>query len=291
MQKQIKKIGFIGTGVMGASMASNLLKGGYSLAVYNRTKQRALPLIEKGAVWMDTVAQLAGWSDVVITIVGYPADVEEVYFGDNGIISNCAKDSYIVDMTTSKPSLAKKIYEAAKSRGIFAIDAPVSGGDIGAKNATLTIMCGGEEEPFNVLLPVFSLMGSKVTLMGGAGLGQHTKMCNQIAIASSIMGVCEALAYAQKAGLAPEKVIDCISAGAAGSWQLTGNGPKMLDGDFEPGFYIKHFVKDMKIAIEESESMEVRTPSLKLSKSLYDTLIDQGSGDLGTQALFKLYTE
>jgi 3-hydroxyisobutyrate dehydrogenase len=291
MNSNIEKIGFIGTGVMGASMAINLINGGYTVAVYNRAKEKALPVIKKGAIWMDTVSKIAKWADVVITMVGYPKDVEEVYFGDNGIINNARKGCYIVDMTTSKPSLAQRIYKEAKEKGIHAIDAPVSGGDVGAKNGTLAIMAGGDEEAFNTLKPIFSLLGKSLNYMGGPGFGQHTKMCNQISIAATIMGVCEALVYAKNAGLDPEKVIECISGGAAGSWQLANNGFRMLKGDFDPGFYIKHFVKDMNIAIEESEAMGIKTPALKLSRSLYGILMDNKGEDFGTQALFKIYTE
>jgi len=283
------KIGFIGTGVMGASMAMNVMRGGYPLAVYNRTKERALPLTHQGAVWMDTVAELSAWADAVITIVGYPKDVEQVYFGKDGILENARAGSFTIDMTTSKPKLAKKIYKAAKEKGISALDAPVSGGDIGAKNATLTIMAGGDQEAFEALTPVFQRMGSNITLLGGAGFGQHTKLCNQIAIAGAIMGVCESLAYAKKAGLDPESVLKCISSGAASSWQLSGNAPRMLKDDYAPGFYIKHFVKDMGIAIEEAEELGLAAPALKLAKSLYDMLVEEGKENLGTQALYLLY--
>jgi 3-hydroxyisobutyrate dehydrogenase len=285
------KIGFVGTGVMGVSMASNVMSGGYPLAVYNRTKERALPLIEKGALWQETVAGLAAWADVIITIVGYPKDVEEVCLGKGGILENAHAGSFVVDMTTSKPSLAKKIYEAAAEKGIYALDAPVSGGDIGAKNGTLTIMVGGDQKAFEAMAPVFQLMGNNVTLEGGSGFGQHTKLCNQIAIAGAIMGVCESMAYAKKAGLDPESVLKCISTGAAASQQLNLYAPRILKGDYAPGFYIKHFVKDMGIAITEADAMNLFMPALKLSKSLYDKLIKDDMGDLGTQALYKLYEE
>lgn len=287
--RDLKKIGFIGTGVMGTGMALNLIKGGHTVAVYNRTKGKASPLIEKGAIWMDSVSDLAKWADTVITIVGYPKDVEGVYFGDSGLINNAKRGSCLIDMTTSKPSLAQTIYKEAKKRGIKALDAPVSGGDVGARNATLTVMVGGDKEVFEENLPIFKLMGSNVTYMGGAGFGQHTKLCNQIAVAANIMGVCELLAYADKAGLNKDSVIKCISAGAASSWQLTGNGERILKGDFMPGFYIKHFVKDMSIALEEAGKLNVPTPVLKLAKSLYDMLVNDGLEDLGTQALYKLY--
>lgn len=287
--KNIKKIGFIGTGLMGASMACNILKGGLPVAVFNRTKEKTLPVLDKGAVLKDSVAELTRWADIIITMVGYPKDVEEVYFGGNGILNNAKEGKYLIDMATSKPSLALRIFEAAKAKGLDAIDAPVSGGDIGAKNATLAIMAGGDEKAFYELLPVFQLMGSNVTYIGGAGFGQHTKMCNQIAIAANIMGTCESLIYAVKAGLDPQKVLECISKGAAGSWQLSGMGPKMISGDNAPGFYIKHFQKDLAIALEEAEAMELSTPALKLAKSLYDILLREGKGELGTQALFGLY--
>ena len=249
MSKSDIKVGFIGTGVMGAAMASHILDGGYKLSVYNRTKEKALALINKGAIWKTSVDELAKDSDIVITIVGYPKDVEEVYLGENGIINNIKKGSYVVDMTTSKPSLAKKIYEAAKEKEIFALDAPVSGGDVGAAEGTLSIMIGGDREAFENLKPIFGLMGKNIVLQGGAGAGQHTKMCNQIAIASNIMGVCEALVYAKKSGLDPKTVLKSIGAGGAASWQLSAYAPRILKGDFAPGFYIKHFVKDMKIAL------------------------------------------
>ncbi|MFT8313477.1 MAG: NAD(P)-dependent oxidoreductase [Clostridium sp.] len=289
MSKSDIKVGFIGTGVMGAAMASHILDGGYKLSVYNRTKEKALALINKGAIWKTSVAELAKDSDIVITIVGYPKDVEEVYLGENGIINNIKKGGYVIDMTTSKPSLAKKIYEAAKEKEIFALDAPVSGGDVGAAEGTLSIMIGGDREAFENLKPIFELMGKNIVLQGGAGAGQHTKMCNQIAIASNIMGVCEALVYAKKSGLDPETVLKSIGAGGAASWQLSAYAPRILKGDFAPGFYIKHFVKDMKIALEEADAMGLDTPALSLSKKLYDKLIEQGKEDLGTQALYELY--
>ena len=289
MSKSDIKVGFIGTGVMGSAMASHILEGGYKLSVYNRTKEKALALINKGAIWKDSVAQLAKDSNIVITIVGYPKDVEEVYLGENGIINNIKKGSYVIDMTTSKPSLAKKIYETAKQKGIFALDAPVSGGDVGAAEGTLSIMVGGDKEAFQNLKPIFELMGKNIVLQGGAGAGQHTKMCNQIAIASNIMGVCEALAYAKESGLDPETVLKSIGAGGAASWQLSAYAPRIFKGDFAPGFYIKHFVKDMKIALEEAAAMDLDTPALRLSKKLYDKLIEQGKQDLGTQALYELY--
>ncbi|KHD36800.1 oxidoreductase [Clostridium acetobutylicum] len=285
------KIGFIGTGVMGKGMIKNLLKGGYTVHVYNRTKEKALPLVEIGVVLETSIKELSQKCDVIITMVGYPSDVEEVYFNDNGILNNLKPQNYVVDMTTSKPSLAKKIYAAAKERNIFALDAPVSGGDIGASEGTLSIMVGGDKEVFDALMPIFELMGKNIVLQGSAGSGQHTKMCNQIAIASNIMGVCEALSYAKKSGLNAETVLKSIGAGGAASWQLSAYAPRILKGDFNPGFYIKHFVKDMKIALEEADEMGLKTPALELSKKLYDKLIKEGKEDLGTQALYHLYNE
>lgn len=281
-------VGFVGTGVMGSSMASNLIKGGYRLLVYNRTKSKADNLVKKGAQWKNRVSDLAKESDVVISIVGYPKDVEEIYFGQNGILENAKRESIVIDMTTSKPSLAQKIYEAAKNRGIYALDAPVSGGDVGARDAALSIMVGGDEEVFEKARPLFELMGKNIVWQGKAGSGQHTKMCNQIAIAANMMGVCEAMAYAKKSGLDPETVLKSIEVGGAGSWSLSNLAPRMIKGDFKPGFYVKHFVKDMNIALNEAENMNLETPALKLSKSLYDKLLEQNKGDCGTQVLYEL---
>jgi 3-hydroxyisobutyrate dehydrogenase len=288
MVKTDTTIGFIGTGVMGKSMAAHLLDAGYPLRIYNRTKSRAESLIEKGAVWKDSPAEAAAGADVIITMVGYPADVEEIYLGDRGIINHAKPGSYIIDMTTSKPSLAKKIYESAKKKGIYALDAPVSGGDVGAQNGTLTIMVGGDAEAFEKVKPIFECMGKNIVLQGGAGAGQHTKMCNQIAIASGMIGVCEAMVYAKRAGLDAETVLKCIEAGAAGSWSLSNLAPRMIKGNFEPGFFVKHFVKDMDIALSESEAMGLDTPGLELAKSLYDRLVADHKENKGTQVLYEL---
>ena len=281
-------IGFIGTGVMGKSMASHLMKKGYSVLVNNRTKSSAEALVQNGALWKDNVADVAKEADIIITMVGYPKDVEEIYLGEKGILNNAKSGVYVIDMTTSEPSLAKKIYEKAKERGIYSLDAPVSGGDVGAKNATLTIMVGGDKDAFENMLLVFETMGKNIILQGGAGAGQHTKMCNQIAIASNMIGVSEAMLYAKKAGLDPEKVLESIGAGAAGSWSLSNLAPRMIKGDFEPGFYVKHMVKDMKIALEEAEKMGLWTPGLELSKSLYDEIVREHKENKGTQVLFEL---
>ncbi|GAJ38836.1 putative 2-hydroxy-3-oxopropionate reductase [Parageobacillus caldoxylosilyticus NBRC 107762] len=287
----MKAIGFIGLGVMGKSMARHLLKAGYPLLVYTRTKEKANDLIEEGAVWKETVAELAKEADVVITMVGYPQDVEEVYFGDEGILANAKEGTYVIDMTTSTPTLAKKIYQEAKKRNIYALDAPVSGGDIGARQGTLTIMVGGDEEVFSACKPILERLGTNIILHGKAGAGQHTKMCNQIAIASNMIGVCEALAYAKCSGLDPFKVLESISQGAAGSWSLSNLAPRMLSGDFKPGFYVKHFIKDMKIALEEAEKMNLQLPGLELAKSMYEELAKAGEENSGTQALYKRYIQ
>lgn len=289
LRKETTTIGFIGIGVMGKSMAAHLMKAGLDVVVYNRTKEKALPLIEEGAVWKDTVKDVAEVADVIITIVGYPHDVEEVYLGENGLLNNAKTGTYFIDMTTSKPSLAVKIYEEAKNRGMHALDAPVSGGDIGAKEARLAIMVGGDEADFQTVLPIFEKMGQNIILQGGAGAGQHTKMCNQMAIATGMIGVCEAIAYAEKSGLSPKKVLQTIETGAAGSFSLSKLGPRIIDGDFEPGFYVKHFIKDMTIALQSAEEMGLLTPGLKLAKQLYEKLAESGEENSGTQALYKLY--
>lgn len=281
-------IGFIGTGVMGKSMVKNLQSAGYQLHIYTRTKEKAQELIYNGALWKDTIAELANSSDVIITMVGYPSDVEEVYLGENGILHNAKKGTYIIDMTTSKPSLAEEIHEQAISKGLFALDAPVSGGDVGAKNGALAIMVGGDQHVFDELSPIFNILGENIMLQGGAGAGQHTKLANQIAIASNMIGVCEAIVYAEKAGLHPTNVLKSISTGAAGSWSLSNLAPRMIEGDFEPGFYVKHFIKDMIIAIESAQEMGLATPGLALSLDLYKELADKGDENRGTQALIKL---
>jgi len=282
-------IGFIGTGVMGKSMARNLMKAGYRLNVYNRTAKSAAELVEEGATWKDSVAELAATSDVVITMVGYPRDVEEVYLGENGVVNNARPGTYLIDMTTSSPVLARKIYDAAKAKGMYALDAPVSGGDIGARDAKLVIMVGGDQEVFDKMLPIFEAMGKNIILHGGPGAGQYTKMCNQIVVAGNMLGACEAMAYAVKAGLDPEKVLQSIGRGAASSWSLVNLGPRMIKGDYAPGFYIKHFIKDMKIALESAQEMGLKLPGLEQAKALYEQLAAQGEENSGTQALFKYY--
>lgn len=291
LTKDNTTIGFVGTGVMGASMAGHLLEAGYPLHVYTRTKAKAQPLLDRGAVWHDSPAELARAVNVVITIVGFPNDVEEVYLGEDGLIANAAEGSYLIDMTTSSPELATSIYGKAREKGIAALDAPVSGGDVGAREARLSIMAGGDREAYDDVLPLFEIMGKNIVYQGAAGSGQHCKMANQIAIATNIIGVCEAIAYAEKAGLDPETVLKSIANGAAGSWSLSNLGTRMIAGNFEPGFYVKHFIKDMNIAYESARKLALDTPGLGLSRELYNQLAEKGYENDGTQALFRLFGE
>ncbi|EAC6872408.1 NAD(P)-dependent oxidoreductase [Listeria monocytogenes] len=285
----MEKIGFVGTGVMGSSMAAHLLEAGYEVSVYTRTKTKAKDLIDKGAIWTDTPGELASKVDILISIVGYPKDVEELYLGENGFLENLAVGTVAIDMTTSSPALAKKIARLGLEKGIGVLDAPVSGGDIGARNGTLSIMVGGSEEVFLKVKSIFDILGSSVVLQGDAGAGQHTKMVNQIAIASNMIGVTEAIIYAEAAGLNPSRVLDSISGGAAGSWSLTNLIPRVLKDDFSPGFFIKHFIKDMGIAISEARQMGLELPGLTLAEKMYQTLAEQGLSEEGTQALIKYY--
>ncbi|MFD2922495.1 NAD(P)-dependent oxidoreductase [Halobacillus naozhouensis] len=289
--KELKnaRIGWIGTGVMGKSMVNRLLDEGYQVNVYTRTPSKAEELIEKGAHWQDNVRSLTMESDIIFTMVGYPSDVEGVYYGENGILEHAAAGTYLIDLTTSSPDLAKKINQTAGERGSLALDAPVSGGDVGAKQGTLSIMVGGEEKALEYIQPILNILGDQIVLQGPAGAGQFTKMCNQIAIASNMMGVSEALIYAEAAGLDPSTVLESISGGAAGSWSLSNLTPRVIKGDLEPGFYIKHFIKDMKIAIESAEKMEIDLPGLKLAKQLYDRISADGYANSGTQALYQYY--
>ncbi|MBE6086628.1 MAG: NAD(P)-dependent oxidoreductase [Clostridium beijerinckii] len=285
----MKTIGFIGVGVMGKSMVRNLMKKGYEVSIYTRTKEKVLDVINEGAKWCDDVKSCANNRDVIITIVGYPKDVEEVYFGENGILENAKKESCIIDMTTTSPKLSIKIYNEAKKREIYALDAPVSGGDVGAKNATLSIMVGGDLEVFEKHKDVLSALGTNIIYEGKAGNGQHTKMANQIALAGAIAGVCEAITYAKGSGLDVQTMLDSISEGAAGSWQMKNMAPRMLKGDFDPGFYIKHFIKDMNLAIEESTDNSINLGVLNEVLKMYKTLDNDNLGDLGTQGLIKYY--
>jgi 3-hydroxyisobutyrate dehydrogenase len=279
------RVGWIGTGVMGSSMCGHLLAAGYPVRVFNRTKASADGLVEGGATWCASAAEVAAGSDVIFTIVGYPADVRAVILGPDGVLSSAQQGSIVVDMTTSEPTLAREIAEAAAGRGLEALDAPVSGGDVGARNATLVVMVGGSETAFERVLPLFEKLGQKIVLEGGPGAGQHTKMMNQIAIAGGMIGVCESLLYAAAAGLDLERALDTISGGAAGSWSLSNLAPRVLRGDLEPGFKIDHFLKDLGIALEEAARMDVALPGLALAGQLYRAARAQGYGQKGTHAL------
>ena len=285
----MKTIGFIGVGVMGKSMVRNLMKNGFEVSIYARTKAKVTDILAEGALWCDSIAQCAQGKDAVITIVGYPKDVEEVYFGQGGILENASAGCVLIDMTTTSPQLSVKIEQAAKEKGLKALDAPVSGGDVGAKNGTLSIMVGGEKETYTQCLPIFQAMGTNIIYEGKAGAGQHTKMANQIALGGAIAGVCEALTYAKKVGLDLQTMLDSISKGAAGSWQMSNMAPRMLKGDFDPGFFVKHYIKDMNIALEEASHVNLTMPVLNEVHDMYQALNDQGMGDLGTQALTKYY--
>jgi len=279
------RVGWIGTGVMGLSMCGHVIDAGYRVTLHNRTRGRAEPLLARGAAWAGTPAEVTAASDVVFGIVGYPADVRSVYLGEHGAVAGARRGSALVDMTTSEPSLAVEIYEAAKARGVDAVDAPVSGGDVGARNATLSIMVGGDEDTVERVRPLFEVMGKTIVRQGGAGAGQHTKMVNQILIATGMIGVCEALLYGFRAGLDLHKVIECVAPGAAGSWSLSNYGPRMLDGNFEPGFFVEHFIKDMGIALAEARRMNLSLPGLALAEQLYVAVQAQGYGRKGTQSL------
>lgn len=289
--EKLADIGFIGTGIMGKSMAGHLLDAGFTLHLFNRSRDKAAELIARGAIWHPDVASLARACDAVITIVGYPVDVRQVYLGDAGLIANARPGAILIDMTTSNPSLARLIADTANPRGLHTLDAPVSGGDTGARDGTLAIMVGGEAETFHRAMPLFAALGKTVRLLGGAGAGQHAKMVNQIVIAGTIMGVAEGMAYARRCGLDAEAVLEVIGTGAAGGAQLRALAPKMLGGDFAPGFYIHHFLKDMGIALEEAQAMGLDLPSLALSKSRYEELAALGYGEDGTQALLRLYED
>jgi len=279
------RIGWIGTGVMGSSMCGHLISAGFAATVYSRTKQRAEVLIGKGASWAASPKEVAQNSDVVFSIVGFPSDVREVMLGRNGALAGAQAGSVLVDMTTSQPSLAVEIYEAAKAKGVHSVDAPVSGGDIGARNAALSLMIGGDAEVVMALQPLWEAMGKTIVHQGGAGAGQHTKMVNQILIATGMIGVCEALLYGHKAGLDLQTVLKSVSSGAAGSWSLSNLGPRVIDNNFDPGFLVEHFIKDMGIALEESRRMGLSMPGLALAQQLYLAVQALGFGRNGTHAL------
>jgi 3-hydroxyisobutyrate dehydrogenase len=285
------RIGWIGTGVMGRSMCGHLLDAGYPVTVFNRTRVRAQDLLDRGAQWGATPRQVAEDSDVVFSIVGYPDDVRQVTLSDSGSLAGARPGTILVDMTTSRPTLAEEIYHAAKAKGVHSVDAPVSGGDIGAREGRLSIMIGGDAEIVERLRPCFEKLGKTILHQGGPGAGQHTKMVNQTLIGGNMIGVCEALLYAHRAGLNVEQVLASVSSGAAGSWSLSNLGPRMIKGDFEPGFYVEHFIKDMGILLDEAARMKLVLPGLALAKQLYESVSAHGYGKKGTQALILALAE
>lgn len=285
----MKNISFIGVGIMGGHMVANLMKAGYRLTLYSRTKSKCQHLLDQGALWADTVADCVKDADAVCTIVGYPKDVEEVYFGAGGILANAKAGAYLTDMTTTSPALAVRIFNEGTARGLHPLDAPVTGGDTGAQAGTLSILVGGEQADFDACAPLFAAMGKNIVYMGGAGMGQHAKMANQIAIAGALSGVCEALTYAERKGLDKAALLSAISAGAAGSFQMNVMAPKMLVGDYAPGFFMSHFIKDMAIADGEARESGVTLPVLEQVLRQCRALEEQGMGSLGTQGLIKYY--
>ena len=279
------RIGWIGTGVMGLSMCGHLQAKGYPTTIYSRTKSRAQALVDKGGVWADTPAGVSERSDIIFTIVGLPSDVREVYFGEKGILSAAKSGAITVDMTTTEPSLAREIYDTAKKIGVSSVDAPVSGGDVGAKNATLSIMVGGDKDAVAKVMPLFQAMGKNIVHQGGPGNGQHTKMCNQVVLAGTIIGVCESLLYGYKAGLDLETMLSSVTKGAAQCWILDNLAPKMVNRNFDPGFFVEHFEKDLGIVLDESKRMGIALPGLALVRQFYVALKSQGHGRLGYHSL------
>jgi 3-hydroxyisobutyrate dehydrogenase len=285
MNDDLKRIGWIGTGVMGLPMAGHLMDAGFSLTVHTRTKSKAKPLLDRGAAWAESPADAASGADVVFSMVGFPPDVEETHLGSHGTLLADPLPRLIVDMTTTKPSLAVEIFQRAREKGVGSVDAPVSGGDVGAREAKLSIMVGGESDDVRTVTPFLECMGKTVVYQGGPGSGQHTKMVNQILIASTMIGCCEGLLYATRAGLDPLTVIESVGSGAAGSWTVNVLGPKMIQRDFDPGFFVTHFIKDLGIALEEARRMELTLPGLALARQLYESVRALGHDRLGTQAL------
>ena len=285
------RVGWVGTGVMGLSMCRNLMEAGYNATIFSRTKAKAQSLIDAGANWVDSPAEVTAASDVSFAIVGMPEDVDSVFLGDAGLISGASAGNIVVDMTTSKPELAVRIHEAAKEKSVASIDAPVSGGDVGAKSGALSIMIGGDEEAVAAVNPLFNVMGKTVVHQGPAGSGQHTKMVNQILVGAGMIGVCESMLYALKSGLDLQTVLKSVSSGAAGSWALTNLGPRVIEGNFDPGFFVEHFVKDLNIAFEESNRMGLKLRGLELVRELYTELEKSGFGKFGTHALQKTLSQ
>ena len=279
------RIGWIGTGVMGLSMCSHVLAEGYELTIYNRTKAKAQQLLDSGASWAESPRVVAEQSDLVFTVVSFPKDVEEVYLGADGILAGAKPGSIVVDMSTTAPSLAQKIYDAAASKSVNAIDAPVSGGDVGARDGTLSIMVGGDKDVVEAIRPLLEILGKQIVHQGGAGAGQHAKMCNQIVIAGTMIGVCESLLYGYEAGLNLETMLRSVSSGAAACWTLDNMAPRILQRNFDPGFFVEHFLKDMAIALDEARRLSIALPGLALVNQLYLAVKAQGHGNLGTQAL------
>src|SRR5262245_26543041 len=282
---KLPRIGWIGTGVMGLSMCGHVLAKGYPVTISTRTKSRAQPLLDKGAAWAGSPAEVGAQSDIVFTIVGFPSDVREVYFSGEGLLPKARSGQIFVDMTTTEPQIAKEIDEAAQKKGAAGVDAPVSGGDVGARNATLSIMVGGDRGAVDRVMPLFETMGKRIMVLGGPGAGQHTKMSNQIVIAGTMVGVCESLLYGYKAGLTLDTMIETIRGGAAGCWALDNLAPRIVKRDFAPGFVVEHFIKDMGIALSEAERMGIALPGLALVHQLYTVVRAQGHGKRGTQAL------
>ena len=279
------RVGWIGTGVMGASMCGHILDAGYPATVFSRTKEKAQPLLDRGARWTGSPREVAEASDVVFTMVGFPPDVREVYFGSRGVLGAAKMPTILVDMTTTEPSLAREVFGAAAAKGAHAVDAPVSGGDVGARNRSLSIMIGGEAAAVAAIMPLLQILGKNIVHQGGPGAGQHTKMCNQIVIAGTMIGVCESLLYGYRAGLNLESMLASIRSGAAGCWTLENLAPRVLKRNFEPGFIVEHFVKDMGIALEEARRMRLSLPGLALVHQLYVAVEAQGHARRGTHAL------
>jgi 3-hydroxyisobutyrate dehydrogenase len=279
------RIGWIGTGVMGLSMCNHVLSKGYKVKIYSRTKAKAQPLLDSGATWAESSRTVAHQSDVIFTMVGFPKDVREVYLGEGGILTTAKPNSIVIDMTTTSPSLARKIYSTAASKSVHAVDAPVSGGDVGARNGTLSIMAGGDKDVIETIKPLLETMGKQIVHQGGPGAGQHAKMCNQIVIAGTMIGVCESLLYGYKAGLDLETMLRSVRSGAAACWTLDNMAPRILQRNFDPGFFVEHFIKDMSIALDEAHRLGLVLPGLALVNQLYLAVKAQGHGKLGTQAL------
>ena len=286
-----EKIGWVGTGVMGLSMCRHVIDAGFEMTVYSRTRSKAEPLVQAGASWAESPRSVAECSDVVFAIVGMPEDVREVFLGEQGILAGCKPGSIVVDMTTSQPTLAQEIYKVAAENQVHSIDAPVSGGDVGARNGTLSIMIGGEQQYVEALDLCWQAMGKSIVYQGGPGAGQHAKVVNQILVANGMIGLCESLLYAHKSGLNVGKVLEAVSQGAAGSWALSNLGPRIIDNNFDPGFFVDHFVKDLGIAVQESEKMGLILPGLSLAKEMYENVQRNGDGQLGTHALQKTLAE